>query len=120
MDRRILEAAMVFKVFSDPHRLAILSLLSGQELCACVLLEALDISQPTLSHHMKILREAGLVKERPEGKWVHYGINPEGIELARAFLDDIASGASRKGRKKAINSALHMPTAACKMTGACS
>jgi ArsR family transcriptional regulator len=57
-------------------------MLRSGEKCACVLLEKLNITQPTLSHHMKILIESGIVKSRKEGKWTHYSINVEGCEKA--------------------------------------
>ena len=66
------EAIRVFKALGDEKRLHILSLLRQGERCACVLLEDLNLSQPTLSHHMKILCDANLVTGRREGKWVYY------------------------------------------------
>ena len=71
------EDAKVFKALSDENRLQILCQLSGTEKCACVLLDTLNISQPTLSHHMRILVEAGLVVGRKEGKWMHYSLSKE-------------------------------------------
>lgn len=65
----------IFKALGDEKRLCILSLLRQGERCACVLLEHLNLSQPTLSHHMKILCEAQLVTGRKEGKWVYYSLN---------------------------------------------
>ena len=65
----------VFRAFSDERRLRVLELLTQGEKCACVLLEALDISQPTLSYHMKILCQSGIVKERPVGPWKYYSID---------------------------------------------
>lgn len=67
--------ARQFKALADENRLHILELLQGGERCACVLLENLHLSQPTLSHHMKILCDAGLVTGRKEGKWVYYTLN---------------------------------------------
>lgn len=80
------ENAKVFKAFCDPNRLQILELLRSGEKCACKLLEALQISQPTLSHHAKILCDAGVVRGRKEGKWVHYSIDPEGARRATMLL----------------------------------
>ena len=81
------ENAKVFKAFSDENRLRILELLRSGEKCACKLLDDLQITQPTLSHHMRLLCEAGVVKGRREGKWVHYSIDPAGaagvVELLR-------------------------------------
>lgn len=67
--------ALLFKALSDSHRLIILEELTGGEQCACKLLEKLDITQPTLSHHMKQLVEQELVFARKEGKWIHYRRN---------------------------------------------
>ena len=83
--------ARVFKAFCDANRLTILSLLQNGELCACKLLKALHIGQPTLSHHMKILCDAGIVTGRKEGKWTHYSINREGVEKAKKLLEDITT-----------------------------
>ena len=69
------EAVRVFKALGDEKRLRILSLLRQGERCACVLLEDLNLSQPTLSHHMKILCDARLVTGRKEGKWGYYSLN---------------------------------------------
>lgn len=69
------DTARQFKALGDENRLHILELLQGGERCACVLLENLHLSQPTLSHHMKILCDAGLVTGRKEGKWVYYTLN---------------------------------------------
>ena len=71
------EAALVFRALSDPNRLAAIDMIRTEEKCACKILEALNISQPTLSHHMKILCDSGLVNSRREGKWMHYSINAE-------------------------------------------
>ena len=82
--------AMVFKAFCDENRIRILNLLLGGEKCACRLLEELSISQPTLSHHMKILCDSGIVLGRKEGKWMHYRISVEGVQLAREYLDGLS------------------------------
>ena len=70
------KAAKIFKAIGDENRLHILALLRNGERCACKLLEDMQISQSTLSHHMKLLCDAGLVCGRKEGKWVHYSIEP--------------------------------------------
>ncbi|MGM9578340.1 MAG: ArsR/SmtB family transcription factor [Evtepia sp.] len=82
------ETAKVFKAFCDENRLQILSLLRSGEKCACTLLEDLQISQSTLSHHMKILCDAGVVQGRREGKWVHYSIDPSGAARAGSLLKE--------------------------------
>lgn len=76
MDKEV-TLAKVFKTFGDDNRIKILEMLKDEELCACKLLEKLNIGQPTLSHHMKILCDCGIVTGRKDGKWVHYSINTE-------------------------------------------
>ena len=83
------QTAMVFKAFCDENRVRILNLLRGGEKCACKLLEELSISQPTLSHHMKILCDSGIVLGRKEGKWMHYRISPAGVQIAKEYLDSL-------------------------------
>ncbi len=88
MDAR--ETAVMFKAFCDENRIKILQLLSTGEKCACKLLEELDVTQPTLSHHMKILCDSGIVIGRKEGKWMHYSISQEGIKSASECLQEFA------------------------------
>jgi len=76
----------VFKAFDDEKRLQILEMLRNCEKCACVLLEDLNISQSTLSHHMKILCDSGIVYGRKEGKWMFYSIDKEGSKRAIELL----------------------------------
>ena len=83
------KTAMIFKAFCDENRLQILELLRGGEKCACRLLEELSISQPTLSHHMKILCDSGIVLGRKEGKWMHYRISLSGLQIAREYLNGL-------------------------------
>ncbi len=86
MDIDAKKAAVIFKAFCDENRIRILQLLQGGEKCACRLLEELNITQPTLSHHMKILCDSGIVTGRKEGKWMHYSISKAGIERAQEYL----------------------------------
>ena len=78
--------AMVFKAFCDENRLAILQMLRNGEKCACKLHDALCIGQSTLSHHMRILCDAGIVRTRKSGKWSYYSIDPEGRQAALQLL----------------------------------
>lgn len=80
------KVAKVCKALGDPNRLRIVQMLSGCEKCACTLLEALDITQPTLSHHMKILSDCGVVEVRKDGRWSHYSLNCETLLELRQFL----------------------------------
>jgi len=81
--------ATIFKAFCDETRLMALSLLQSGEKCACELLEQVSVSQSTLSHHMKILVESGVVASRKEGKWMYYSISQEGSEKAISILKEI-------------------------------
>ena len=87
MELNFQKTAVVFKAFCDENRIRILELLTDGEKCACKLLDALNITQPTLSHHMKILLDSGIVNGRKEGKWMHYSISIEGLEKAQEYLD---------------------------------
>lgn len=86
MNNQHADHAKVFKAFCDENRLQILELLRTGEKCACVLLEDLKISQPTLSHHMKILCDSGIVLGRKEGKWTYYSISAGGAGAAQLLL----------------------------------
>ena len=86
MENQYEEDARVFKAFCDEKRLKILEMLRSGEKCACILLEKMDIGQSTLSHHMKILCESGIVTGRKEGKWTHYSISEEGSRYAAELL----------------------------------
>ena len=80
-----------FKAFCDESRLRIIELLRDGELCACELIERLDMGQSTLSYHMKILCESGIVINRQEGKWAHYRISEEGGEAAINYLRSLTT-----------------------------
>jgi ArsR family transcriptional regulator len=84
-----LDNARVFKAFCDETRLAILEMLQSGEQCACVLLEKVEVGQSTLSHHMKILVESGVVSARKEGKWTYYSICENGKKRALDLLEAI-------------------------------
>lgn len=79
----------ICKALGDPNRLKIIKLLTNGELCACRLLEAFNITQPTLSHHMKILSDVNLVLVRKDGKWSHYSINQEVFKDLNSFFEEI-------------------------------
>ncbi len=74
----------ICKALGEENRLQIVQLLSDGEKCGCKLLEAFDITQPTLSHHMKILCDCGIVNDRKDGKWHHYSLN---VEVWKEFND---------------------------------
>ena len=72
----------MFKAISDPTRLKILYLLQDGELCVCEIITALEKPQSTISHHLNVLKNAGFIKGRKEGVWIHYNlVNPEIIDL---------------------------------------
>lgn len=91
------ERASVFKALCDPRRQRILELLQGGEKCACVLIEEMGMPQSSLSYHMKILCESGIVSGREEGKWTHYCISPSGSEKAVALLREITAVEEQPG-----------------------
>jgi ArsR family transcriptional regulator, arsenate/arsenite/antimonite-responsive transcriptional repressor len=76
-----------FKALADPTRVAIVNCLSAaDEVCVCNLTETFDLSQPTIAHHLKILREAGLVEASRRGTWAYYRLVPDAIAALRAAL----------------------------------
>jgi len=81
------ELAARFKALADPARVAIVNrLAAAYEVCVCDLNSALDLAQPTVSHHLRILREAGLVESSRRGTWAFYRLVPEAIEQLRETL----------------------------------
>lgn len=78
------EILNIFKALSDETRLRILKLLEGGDLCVCDIFSALDMVQPKVSFHLSVLKEAGLIADRKEGRWVHYRIDDS--DLLRRFL----------------------------------
>lgn len=91
MEKHHADHAKVFKAFCDETRLLVLSLLRDGEKCACVLLKRVRVSQPTLSHHMKILVDSGVVVGRKVGKWTFYSICPAGSEYAARLLYELTT-----------------------------
>ncbi len=91
MKNKYAETAEVFKAFCDENRIRILEMLQTGEKCGCKLLEELNVTQPTLSHHMKILCDSGIVEGRKEGKWTHYKISNDGRNNALKLLEKITS-----------------------------
>jgi len=81
------EIAARFKALADPTRVAIINCLSAaDEVCVCNLTATFDLSQPTISHHLKTLREAGLVESSRRGTWAYYRLVPEAIDELRGAL----------------------------------
>ncbi len=77
---------LLFKAFADSNRLQIIEMLSCSEMCACDIMDGLNLTQPTISHHMKILQQSKLVNARKEGKWMMYSINHETVEMLQSFI----------------------------------
>jgi len=84
------DVAIICKALGDNNRLQIVQMLSDGEKCGCKLLETFNITQPTLSHHMKILCECGLVYARKEGKWQHYSLNYETLQGIKSFIEGLS------------------------------
>lgn len=90
--------ADIFKALSDPTRVRLLAYISASAdgtACACHLPDALGISQPTLSHHLKKLTDAGLITRQQRGRWAHYAAVPGVLEVAREFLGASTEAAAR-------------------------
>lgn len=83
MDRRV----DVLKALGDKNRLLILDMLSCGEMCACDIMDGLELTQPTISHHMKILVKSGLVNGKKAGKWVNYSINSDTIKDLTQYIE---------------------------------
>lgn len=90
------EYALAFKALSDETRLKIVEMLGDEELCACKILESFNITQPTLSYHMKILTDSGLVSGCREGAWTHYTLNKDRIAELIGKLCNIQSQTSEQ------------------------
>jgi ArsR family transcriptional regulator, arsenate/arsenite/antimonite-responsive transcriptional repressor len=83
------ELAQVFKALADPVRLRLVSLIGahrGGEVCVCDLTTAFDLTQPTISHHLKVLRQAGIIDSERRGTWVYYRLVPAALERTAALL----------------------------------
>lgn len=87
MKRNYSEYANTLKAIAEPTRLQIVDMLSCGELCACIILEKFNITQPTLSHHMKVLCDSGIVIPRKDGKWTHYSLNGQRLNEICDFMN---------------------------------
>ena len=99
-----MDVALICKALSDSNRLEIVQMLSEGEKCGCKLLERFEITQPTLSHHMKTLVESGMVNDRKEGKWHYYSLNTETFSEFKKYIEDLGccddGNADKKGSGK--------------------
>jgi ArsR family transcriptional regulator len=91
MEQKYIENVGLFKALSDTNRIMIVDMLSCGELCACKILEKFEITQPTLSHHMKILCDCGLVNARKDGKWTYYSLDEKAVQNFKNFLCVVTS-----------------------------
>lgn len=94
-------AAELFHALSDETRLAIVERLRTGERCVCELTDALDAAQSRLSFHLKVLKDAGLVRDRREGRWMYYTLNPEALEEMTGFTRRLASPPTVADRRAA-------------------
>lgn len=81
----------LFKALSDENRLLIIEMLSCGELCGCDIIKGLGLTQPTISHHMKILQQSGLVNAKKRGKWMIYKLNEEVFNQLSHFIKNLSS-----------------------------
>lgn len=100
MDQKSRNAVLVFKALGDENRIKILDTLKTGEKCACSILEKLAIGQSTLSHHMRILRDCGLVDGREEGKWTYYSLCPGKLTQAMDLLEKLSVPSGAPGEKE--------------------
>ncbi len=92
-------AVQLFHALSDPTRLSIIRRLRLGERCVCDLTDALDAAQSRLSFHLKVLKDAELVIDRREGRWMYYTLNPDRLEEMVQLLEELASPPSPSERK---------------------
>jgi ArsR family transcriptional regulator len=86
------QQALVFKALADPNRLRLLSVIkasSSGATCVCDLTEALELSQPTVSHHLKVLVEAGLLEREKRGTWAYFSLLPEALDSVAGILSKL-------------------------------
>jgi ArsR family transcriptional regulator len=94
---QIEEATRLFHALSEPTRLQILEQLKDGEQCVCELTELFNTGQSRLSFHLRVLKEAGLINDRPEGRWMYYSLNAEGIKELASFVEALQE--SRPSRR---------------------
>ena len=90
MKKMYADYAKLLKALGEPTRLQIMDMISCGELCACIIQEKFDITQPTLSHHMKVLCEVGLAVARKDGKWIYYSVKHDVVNELGNFIAMLA------------------------------
>jgi ArsR family transcriptional regulator, arsenate/arsenite/antimonite-responsive transcriptional repressor len=93
------QAVQLFRALSDPTRLSILERLRYGERCVCELTDALDAAQSRLSFHLKVLKDAGLVTDRREGRWMYYTLNPDSLAELGGLVEALATAPSAAERR---------------------
>jgi ArsR family transcriptional regulator len=85
------QARALLKALADPLRLQVIEALAGGERCVCDLTSDLGLAQSKLSFHLKVLKEAGLLADRQEGRWIYYRLRPEALEQLRSWLAELGA-----------------------------
>jgi len=98
LDKNYRGYALIMKALGDETRVKIFDMLSKGELCACNILEEFDITQPTLSYHMKILCDSGLVNSRKDGVWMKYSVNRSNLNSLRKLIDEIDENVQKSNK----------------------
>ena len=91
------KSVSLFHALSDPTRLMIMALLQDGEQCVCDLTEALKTTQSRLSFHLKVLKDAGVINDRPEGRWIYYSVNADGLEELAEVIQGLKPSNHRVG-----------------------
>ena len=94
----MVKLAEIFKALGDETRLDIVIMLKGKELCVCDIIDAFNLSQPAISHHLKILRQAGIINDTKEGKWVYYRINQNVFQVIKQFVHEFEQYGDKQER----------------------
>ena len=89
------EARLLLRALADPIRLQVIEVLGGGERCVCDLTADLDLAQSKLSFHLKVLKDAGLLADRQEGRWIYYRLRPEALDDLRAWLATLGAQCGR-------------------------
>lgn len=97
--KQLTDVATVFHALSDETRLLILEQLKGGEQCVCDLTEIFQTGQSRLSFHLRVLKEAGLILARPEGRWVYYSLNSDAVEELQDVVNSLKAVSSRAARQ---------------------
>lgn len=97
------KSALILKAMADPKRLKIIDLLSNGSMCACHVLEHFDFTQPTLSHHMKVLEKAGIVSVSKKSQWHHYSLNEAFVSDFKESMTALFSDNETKNRTNKEN-----------------